>query len=96
MPALPAMGITLSVDRGNLVARSNAVIADEVRSLIRAHRAELLALLSRCGKDCASSARQRAKPLPSPVSATTPSVGKDRLVVVGASPLFLPVAAPKT
>jgi protein-disulfide isomerase-like protein with CxxC motif len=43
---LRAAGITLSLDGGNLVATPKAAITDELRSLIRAHKADILAALA--------------------------------------------------
>ena len=47
LTAIRAMGITLSVDGGNLLAKPKAAITEEARSLIREHKAELLEALSK-------------------------------------------------
>jgi hypothetical protein len=47
---LRAAGIALSVDGGNLVATPKAALTDELRSLIRDHKAELVAELAAPGE----------------------------------------------
>jgi hypothetical protein len=42
-----AAGITLSVDGGSLIATPKAAITDELRSLIRTHKADIMAALRR-------------------------------------------------